>query len=1048
MKLEISSSNGKKTYPGAKFLKEYQSEELETAWAETLEIIANSNGDPNLLFKIGKLPFIFKMNGDTNPEYAAHQFEEYIEENIESLKRFKVAPIKDFKNDMELYPVPDFEIGRLKEMGLALDRANEIMIFFKSLMFQEVRNSIQGLKSWNFIFDNKSDSNDLIPAIGNEFDVKINAKNFEDFDRLIKREVNSKMQINDLRKEVDRLYKEDGENFEKFSKKMEMFLSIVYSGNAKLLSLESEIEIPDSMLHGEIFLILTGRMPECLKIIKRTFPHLYDDLEADIQKVKSGEVGPYYDPFKLGQKTIEEIAAAVKGDYFMEDERISQLNECLIVTAIASSEKRKAEAALQNAKSRKLPTAKIEEDMRMTEKKNRIDFDLLIDTFHPHILDIYQILEILDGEINSGEHNEALKKIGVSGLKEIFGHLFKRASYLSATSMRHIVATNYYSKPVQSRLSGLKKELKEYFKADPHGYNSSNLHLALVSSDDVIENLKLSIDDEEIFSGFMNIAKNLNNIGSAFAIKILSMWAKGDDGKISKVIAGLFKNEEDYKDADETLRLKLFLFIKKSDANIDFVIRRLLCNSDAIVNGFKKDRCVMPAGVLDAFDEENTRRIFKELFDSPRQLSKINGFKKPADFNKDKSLKEIEAEASIALAEPIYVDMSDCLPAGFMVKLLPVIKASENDFSWAVEISFRDFKGKPIHEKASGRFENLKFKFGFQGEFRDIFEEISVLASHRYFVRDCAEANTRRISDKIREMIDKNKANETEEDKTVSPRSSGALSVDISRQDKSDDAETKNRLSEKNVKSNILIRKIIDGKAITDEEVKDLLVFRSSNLGAGKNIYSRIPAEELIEWNSVGDLKAFIMNDDCFVMTTLAHSQAAGFYVKGFESDAGDILYGICPKKPTDYSKLAHEEYLNSGFNPVSVSPYKSKLSVKADGNVEVGTAKISLEGSDEIMVETMAVRESLNRQIAKKTASAEFIAEWVTEQIRIFKIENPNASDADLDNFIEEQVNVLSENKVLDSETVKLFLPGKYETQRVFNQGVYKKLSEVFEKE
>ena len=36
--------------------------------------------------------------------------------------------------------------------------------------------------------------------------------------------------------------------------------------------------------------------------------------------------------------------------------------------------------------------------------------------------------------------------------------------------------------------------------------------------------------------------------------------------------------------------------------------------------------------------------------------------------------------------------------------------------------------------KASGRFENLKFKFGFQGAFRDIFEEISVLASHRYLL--------------------------------------------------------------------------------------------------------------------------------------------------------------------------------------------------------------------------------------------------------------------------------------------------------------------------
>ena len=106
------------------------------------------------------------------------------------------------------------------------------------------------------------------------------------------------------------------------------------------------------------------------------------------------------------------------------------------------------------------------------------------------------------------------------------------------------------------------------------------------------------------------------------------------------------------------------------------------------------------------------------------------------------------------------------------------------------------------------------------------------------------------------------------------------------------------------MKSNIIIRKIINGKIITDEEVKDLLVFRSSNLGAGKNIYSRIPAEELIEWNNVGDLKAFIMQDECFVMTTLAHSQAAGFYVKGFESDAGNILYGISPKNLPNIQNL------------------------------------------------------------------------------------------------------------------------------------------------
>mgnify|MGYP001619758248 CR=1 FL=1 len=51
-----------KPYPAGRLLNSlFRKEELEISWAETLEIIANSNGDPNLLFKIGKLPFIFKM---------------------------------------------------------------------------------------------------------------------------------------------------------------------------------------------------------------------------------------------------------------------------------------------------------------------------------------------------------------------------------------------------------------------------------------------------------------------------------------------------------------------------------------------------------------------------------------------------------------------------------------------------------------------------------------------------------------------------------------------------------------------------------------------------------------------------------------------------------------------------------------------------------------------------------------------------------------------------------------------------------------------------
>ena len=42
------------------------------------------------------------MNGDTSPEYASKQFEEYIEENIESLKEFKLAVVKDSSDEAEI----------------------------------------------------------------------------------------------------------------------------------------------------------------------------------------------------------------------------------------------------------------------------------------------------------------------------------------------------------------------------------------------------------------------------------------------------------------------------------------------------------------------------------------------------------------------------------------------------------------------------------------------------------------------------------------------------------------------------------------------------------------------------------------------------------------------------------------------------------------------------------------------------------------------------------------------------------------------------------
>lgn len=1041
--LDHFPKSGKINYPCVKYLDGFSEEYLKNAWTETLQIIENWNGDRNVLFKKGKLPFIFKINADTNPEYACTQFEEYIEDNIESLKKFKLS--KTNRGEAEICAVPDFEIGRLKEIGLEVDRANEIMIFFKSLMFNGVSGSIQGLKNWNFIFDNKSDSNDLIPAIGKEFDVKINPKNFEEFDRLIERDMSSRVQIVDLRKEVERLYSEDSGDFEKFSKKMEFIICALYTNHPKLLDNAIGLALPESIMHEKIFLILAGKNPDYLKIIKRHFPHLYPDLISDIEKIKTGLAGSFHDPFKVGQETLRGINWAVQQNNFMRNERLEEMNDLLMGIAKNLAVKRKTEAKIIDLKKRKLPYSHLEQEMK--KEQNLLDLNFVFDAYNPHILDIFRSSDILAGKLSEGGYVDELRELGTAGLMTVYAKLNEKAEYLGKTNTLNLFSLNYNARPTHTRLEGIKKDFKEYFAADPNGYTSAGLLLGLKTDSNYSQDFNLAINEEEIFSGLLKITKNLSNLGSAYAVKILANWAKNDEKKIAKVIEKLFETDEDYADVDETLRMKLFLFVKETGANIDFVIRKLLCNSKRIIDAFKKDSLgpIPRTSIFDAFDKEGVLKNFNELFNNPKQLTGIKVFRKPTNFDKAKSLQEIESEASIALAEPVYVDMSDYLPAEFKVKLLPVQKTNENDFSWGVEISFRDFKGKVMHEKASGRFENLKFKFGFQGEFRDVFEEISILASHRYFVRDCAEANSRRINERIRELIDEKKSEE--ESSTVGPRTSGALSVDISDQDKKDDQESGKRLSEKNVKSNALIRKILDENAVTEDEVKDLLIFRRVNFGFDKNIYSRIPSDELIEWNQVGDLKSFILNDDCFVMTTLAHSQAAGFYVKGFEGEDGEVLHGICAKKPTEYSELAHEQYLASGFNPVSVNPYKAKLGVKADGDVKICNVQIRPEGSEDVLLNGIGVVESLNRKIAKKTASPEFIESWVREQIRVYKIDNADASEADLNNFIEEQVKVLADNRVIDAETVKLFLPGKYETQRVFNQGVYKKLAGVFVK-
>ena len=80
-----------------------------------------------------------------------------------------------------------------------------------------------------------------------------------------------------------------------------IFLSATYAFNPKIAHACS-IRLPHSMVHEDLFRVLAGKSSEYLKIIKRCFPDLYPSLIIDIDKIQSGALEPYHDPFQVGQR--------------------------------------------------------------------------------------------------------------------------------------------------------------------------------------------------------------------------------------------------------------------------------------------------------------------------------------------------------------------------------------------------------------------------------------------------------------------------------------------------------------------------------------------------------------------------------------------------------------------------------------------------------------------------------------------------------------------------------------------------------------------------
>ncbi|MFA6528792.1 MAG: hypothetical protein WCT46_04605 [Candidatus Gracilibacteria bacterium] len=182
----------------------------------------------------------------------------------------------------------------------------------------------------------------------------------------------------------------------------------------------------------------------------------------------------------------------------------------------------------------------------------------------------------------------------------------------------------------------------------------------------------------------------------------------------------------------------------------------------------------------------------------------------------------------------------------------------------------------------------------------------------------------------------------------------------------------------------------------------------------------------------------------------------------------GKRLRALAPRQPTDHSAYAYEfVYLANGFEPLGeqeLKPYDANLGVRTDAVYDPErVVSVSTEGDSSSKIVSRSVRLDTNAQILMALRSGWFEA-WLDKQEQDIRQDMEDVRNSGLS--VEEESRLLGEmeekiRKLRQEQTEsansscimlgsdgasgRFALPGHVQSNRLFNQGTFKPLEEVF---
>ncbi|MEK9160013.1 MAG: hypothetical protein AAB383_04760 [Patescibacteria group bacterium] len=476
-------------------------------------------------------------------------------------------------------------------------------------------------------------------------------------------------------------------------------------------------------------------------------------------------------------------------------------------------------------------------------------------------------------------------------------------------------------------------------------------------------------NSDGLFKTLLYAASHSNNNGEiVLALVMLARHCEEDEGetpthRLYKIVTELLK-EPDLK--------KLFIFFAAFEdpaKMMQLLMTAVYAKEGGVKYTVKKDRVDFnKIKITEILDQETIQKFYQKLLniqgDSKSVEKAVNSIDTKTFKEPDTLWDEMAAKRSIVLGETQEIDMTDLLPSSWHIFISP----KNGTDTYSLKINITEKKGHRLDViEIHGKLDENGFKSGviLSDEVRAKIHKIGSTAAHRYFVRAKIEDEVKsKLEDKLGEITgadpddgagtDLNDTGaEPEQPETSLPpeenakepnvtlpvkearASKDSLSIDIRAIDREDDSQRQKRIRKKMLHSNKMLKKHLTGESLSDEDLKELLLFRkeASSMAAGESVYPLIKDPQ--------ERRALLTEDptgkNLWVMVRCPHSKAAGFYLhKPGSKASGPVLFDVEKVKATDHSVWSYEVYLDNGFEPMGdkeLKPYDSIAGLKADAD-------------------------------------------------------------------------------------------------------------------